>query len=258
MEIAEMKPISGKASAGNVGANGAALAVVLIKNAEAQASKEVKRAESQKDTLARLLSFTRDDHLEFRAHLETRRSEIKRMADGAGVSLRSFIEADPYSASIQSTVSLWLKMSETVELGWKPNLSSCWADISMSATEARNSKSVPNTNGVTAHNPIQRKAGRKPKAALDKAKQFISATIVDKLGTKEAAIKPDVNLCATVEMMLQPATLKQMREVAAMVERLLQQKEAEAVAMESAAKVTAKAKRSSAKAKQSMEETQAA
>jgi hypothetical protein len=173
MDIANMKPAGKqKASAkpAAVGVAGSALGILIVKGAYAQAETEVKQAESRKDTVLRLMKFTRDDHLEFRKVLNDTLDTFKQAAESMNLTLQAFKENDPKVNSVSVTVSLWRKMSEAIDIGFKPDMSDSWAALSLKATETLQSKaSDGTTDNPSAVNP-SRKKGRKATSALDKIK----------------------------------------------------------------------------------------
>lgn len=173
MEIAEMKPVSKKASANKPekGNAGAALGVVLLKQADTIAAAEVKQAESRKDTVIRLVKFTRDDHLEFRRTLAERLDSYKMQAEMLNLTLSAYQQSDPSVNSVIVTISLWRKMSEAIETGYKPDMSQSWAYISQKATEALAAKLAPHagTEETPKTASPTRRRGRPGKTNVEKA-----------------------------------------------------------------------------------------
>ncbi len=177
MDIAEQKVISNTKTAKPkaIGASGHALAVLLIREAEKAGEREIKEAESRKATLQRIDKFTRDDHLEFRKTLDDRTKLLQEMADVSGFTLNAYCGMDAKANSVRVTISLWRKMSEAVEAGFKPDYKQSWAFISASATEVRQSKGAPSpdVDKPQAAGPTKRKAGRIAISNVDKAKKML-------------------------------------------------------------------------------------
>ena len=169
MDIAEMKPTTKKAAAKTAakGSSGSALGVLILKQADATAEAEIKAAESRKTTLGRLMKFTRDDHLAFRKELQDRLDEYKASAETLGLTLSAFQQSDPKANSVTATVSLWKKMSEAIEAGYKPDMDQPWAYISAQATAALYAK-ASNHQGTEAEPqrgaPVVKKKKGRPAA----------------------------------------------------------------------------------------------
>lgn len=174
MDIATMKPVSKKAAAptASKGNTGAALAVVLLNNADKQAEAEVKQAESRKETLGRLLKFTPDDHQAFRKQLRQRLDTYKASAATLNLTFEAFKQSDPKANSVSVTVSLWLKMSEACDAGYKPDMGQPWAYISMQATAAVQAKAASHVGTEAEPSraaPVKRTKGRPAKSNVEKA-----------------------------------------------------------------------------------------
>ncbi|MFN7882856.1 MAG: hypothetical protein ACK5PF_07565 [bacterium] len=175
MDIATMKPTTKKvpAKTASKGNTGSALASLLLKAADKQAEAEVKQADSRKDTLASFLKFTRDDHLAFREELNARLDLYKSSAATLNLTFEAFKQSDPKANSVSVTVSLWLKMSQACETGWRPEMDQSWGYISIKATEALHAKALAHVG--TADNPqraaptVKAKKGRPAKSNVDKA-----------------------------------------------------------------------------------------
>lgn len=230
-------------------AAGHALAVHIINRAEEEGQRLLQVRESRKDLLAKLVGLPRGDNnasfIEFRKVLDEKLSEIKATAESAGISLNAYTEANVIAATVRAETSLWVKMSKAVEASFKPDLAKPWAEISTAATAhlaqvANPSPTNPDgTPAPRAAGPNKRKAGKKPTPVLDKAKTFIKNNMLDEKGH----VKADVNLAATVGMMLLTATVSQCEEVLAEVTRILEQKrKTEQEMREKAEKRSAKAK----------------
>lgn len=178
MDIAEVQPTAKKASAktASKGNTGAALATLLIRQAEKKAQAETKEKESYKDTLRRIEKFTRDDHLAFRAELDAVLDVQKLAAESMGHSLASYRIMNPEANSIAVTVSLWRKMSEACETGYKPDYTQSWGYISVTATAALQAKA--STHAGTEESP-QRAAPvtkkKKGRPAIDNVTKGIKA-----------------------------------------------------------------------------------
>lgn len=176
MDIATMTPATtGKKTAkpASKGNAGHALGLLILKEADKTADAEIKAAESRKDTLIRLTKFTREDHLEFRKELAARMDAYRMAAEALNMTISAFRQNDPKVNSVSVTVSLWLKMSSSIEAGFKPDMDEAWAVISLKATETLQSKaSAGTTENPAATAPTKRK-GRKAQSGLDKAKALI-------------------------------------------------------------------------------------
>lgn len=171
MEIAKMKPASTRATAkpASKGNSGAALGLLIVKTAEAEATAEEKKTESRKDTLRRLEKFTREDHLAFRAELDKCEREYKTLAEAAGFSLTAWRAMVPRCNSVIVTVSLWRKMSMAVETGLDVDYEQPWAYISQKATDAIASKAHTGTTDAPQTAAPTKRKGRPSKSNYDKA-----------------------------------------------------------------------------------------
>lgn len=176
MELTTMKPAGktkGSAKPAAKGTAGHALGVIVLKVADQQADNEIKQAESRKDTLIRITKFTREDHLEFRKELADRLEAYRLAAEAIGLTITAYRANDPHVNSVSVTVSLWIKMSSSIEAGFKPNFDESWGMISVKATDVLHSKAHPGTEeNPQAVAPTKRK-GRKATSGLDKAKALI-------------------------------------------------------------------------------------
>lgn len=165
MDIAEMKPTAKKAPAkpASKGNAGSALATLLIRQAEQKAQNETKEKESYKDTLRRVEKFTREDHLAFRAELDAVLDVQKLSAESLGHTLASYRIMNPEANSVAVTVSLWRKMSEACESGYKPDYSQSWGFISVAATSALQAKAsthIGTEESPARGAPIKKQRGR--------------------------------------------------------------------------------------------------
>lgn len=189
MDIVNMKPATsgkGKAKPAAKGASGSALGVLILKQADATADAEVKQAESRKTTLGRLLKFTREDHLSFRTELAARLDTYKLAADTLGLTLEAYKKNDPKVNSVSVTVSLWKKLSEALETGFKPEMEASWGEISVKATEALASKAMDHVG--TEDNPqraapVIKKKGRPAKSNVEKALDVLNGMPAQDLET---------------------------------------------------------------------------
>lgn len=189
MDIAEMKPTAKKAAAktASKGNSGFALGVLILKQADATAEAELKTAETRKQTLGRLLKFTREDHLEFRKALQARLDEYKASAETLGLTLSAFQQSDPKANSVTVTVSLWKKMSEAIEAGYRPEMDQPWAYISAQATAALMSKASAHVG--TAEAPqraapvVKQKRGRPAADNVAKAIKLLTGMPAQDLET---------------------------------------------------------------------------
>jgi hypothetical protein len=231
------------------GVQGHTLAQSIILAAIKSGERVIAEQRSRKDTL-RLLAEFRDnaDHIAFRQDLTAKLEEIKADADKAKLTLNAYCEANPIAASVRVECSLWGKMSNAVEKGFTGSLidfDKPWSEISKAATahldNMRNSTGDAGANGggkITNAGPKQRKGGRKAKPIMDKAKDFVKATLKD-------APKDNRNLAEVVHLLILDATVQEIKEVAAVVEKQLALALA---AEEAAAKAAAKGGRTAKKA----------
>lgn len=187
MDIVEMTPVSKKVSAPTAGgAKGSALAVIILKAADKVAEQEVKAAESRKDTLKRICAFTREDHLAFRKALDDRLQIYKDTAASLGLTFEALKASDPKASSISATVSMWRKMSEAVEAGYRPEFEQPWAYISACATTALMAKAadhVGNPENPARSAPTIKKRGRPSKSNVEKALALLDGMPVQDLET---------------------------------------------------------------------------
>ncbi len=251
-DIRKRSVVGGSKSAPAVmaGAHGAGLAVMFLKEDEASIRKEYadaeKKKESMKSRLKKLVSFTAQDHAEFRAVLEAKRLDM-----GATAKVNGFDKLGDYftqggidgqvAKSLQVTISLWLKMSKATQNGFKPDYEMAWADISAKATPYADPK--VNMAGGGKGTPVNPAAAAAEKAKtasklLDKAKSFVKVNLRDDKGQP----RNDVNRAEMMALMCLDCTVE---ELDIIIARLTAERDNKVKARELAAKATAKASVSS-------------
>lgn len=217
--VAERPVIGGKKSADQKpGALGHAWAASIVAHAVKLGEQAVAEVKSRKLRLSELMALGTAENLAARNDLTLELERIKGEAEAAKISLNAYCDANPKAASIRVECSMWLKMADAVNKGFKDtlvDLTKPWADISKAATAHLDglTNSTGSGDGTkTNAGPRARKGGRKPTATLDKVKSFVKANIVD---DKTLAVKNDVKLFQVIGLMLQPATIEQCNEVIA-------------------------------------------
>jgi hypothetical protein len=224
MTALQMSPVSAAKNSGKdttkaaKGAAGHAFALVLIKDAEARAEAEAKKQESLKSRLEKLMPMSREDHLEFRKVLTAKREEITAAATALNMSQAKYMEGDTRASVVNVTVSLWLKLSNAVEKGYKPDFDAPWAAISAGATD-HIAAAANTTTGTGARNqgPTARK-GRIGKSAVVKLADFVKQNDLSKAIAKDApkptdTVKVRVELVGAIEAMFKGMTFAELEHV---------------------------------------------
>lgn len=248
MDVREMTPTKAKGAAGvpgldPVAAAGTRLALEFYKAAQDKAKEEVAKGESMKGQLKKLMKLTPQEASAFCVTLGEKRDAIKKEAEDAGhKDLANYFKSGKnggIAASIQSTVSLWIKMAMACAAGWKPNLDQPWAALSKEATDFKR------TVAKSANEKPESDTERKAREAKEHA-QLVMSTVASatsklfegegdekKLKPQAASALPDVvaGICdlATVE------------ELDAVIARLQMMREYKIKAREEAGKAIAKA-----------------
>ena len=131
-DIRNRTPASKKAPANvkNTG-DGMRLALAFIKDAETSAREQVKTNESMKDRLKKLSKLAVEEHNVFCAHMNEKREQIKADGQNAGYKdLKTYFNEGgkdgQVAASVQVTISLWMKMSVACAGGWQPDGKKPW------------------------------------------------------------------------------------------------------------------------------------
>lgn len=243
----------GPKAADHKGHQGHALAAIVIAQAEKIGELMVAQQLSRKDMLKRLSEFRDNaEHIEFRKELDAKLLTIKEESDKAKLSLNAYCDANPRAAAMRVECSLWNKMSAAVEKGFPVAdfLDKPWAEISKGATahldNMRNSTGNAAQNGnanakLTNAGPKQR-VGRKAKNSIAKAQEFVAQVLKDPI-TKAPLPKDNRNLAQVVATLIADATMEELTEVAAVVERQIK------YATEAAAKAQAATQKASDEAK---------
>ena len=185
MDVAEMKPATGKkvkAKPSAIGAHGHAMAVVILNDAEAKGKREFRERETMKGFLSKVQAFGRDDHLQFRKELDSRRESVNDICLAAGLSQSEYRQIDPIANSILSSVSLWVKLSKACEIGLTFGNNQEWATISAEASRLIDSYAVDSQSGTIVEkiNPSKR-VGRKPISGYDKAIKLLDTLPMQEL-----------------------------------------------------------------------------
>ena len=103
-------PVKTKASAPVTGANGGALASVIIKEAEQKGRADLKAEKPMKARLFDLIKLNGDDHVAFRASLQKYLDGVEADAKKLGLTVTQHREANAVVNSICSTLSMWRKL----------------------------------------------------------------------------------------------------------------------------------------------------
>lgn len=219
----------GPKAADSKGFQGHALATLVIAQATKTGELMLAQVKSRKQVLADLMQFRDNaEHIEFRKMLDEKLDSIKKEAEKAKLSLNAWCDANPVDASIRVDCSLWVKMSTAVEKGFngsKVDLDKPWPEISKAATaHLDNLTNSTGTNGKTTNaGPKQKKAkaGRKAKGTVQKAQEFAASVLKDPV-TKAPLPKDNRNLAQVVATIILDATLEELNEVAAVVQRQIE------------------------------------
>jgi hypothetical protein len=244
--VAERPVVSGAKSADVPGAKGAALAQVFIADADKAGQVAESLAMSRKTKLARLIGLGPDDRKEFRAVMAAKQVEINDDAKAVqGRTLRDYMEDYPKAGAIYAEASLWIKMAKAVDTGWKPsNDNMHWRLVSMEATKALDSVGKPSADGKNPElsRSAARKRGRQATTPQSKAINAVKSALKDDKGV--ALPKNNRNLAEVVRGIIADATIEELTEVAAAVQK---QMDVAKAALEQAGKAAAKASQSSKK-----------
>lgn len=214
----------GPKAADHKGQQGHALAVLVIKQAEKAAEFLMAETRSRKMILSDLLNFRDNaEHIAFRKDLTDKLEEIKKQADAAKISLNAYCDANAGAASVRVECSLWNKLSTAVERGWKPDMDKPWAEISKAATNhmTGQTNSTGSTGGKGTNAGPKQRAGRKAKSTVAKAQEFAASVLKDPV-TKAPLPKDNRNLAQVVATLIVDASMEELLEVAAVVERQIQ------------------------------------
>jgi hypothetical protein len=241
-DIREQTPVSTKGAAGVKGAgDGMRLALDFIKQAEESAREVVKTGESMKARLTKLTKLSNVEHEAFCKALSERRDAIKKAATEAGhKDLTTYFNAGgkdgQIAASVQVTVSLWIKMSIACMLGWKPDTSKPWAVLSKEATTFKKPQ--------TAAKPET--ALEKQERELKEKKQVVAAferTVANTLttGTGESAVLKEQARSALPDVVASVMKWASVEEFDAVIARLQEMKAQAQAAREAMAKAVGKA-----------------
>ena len=249
-DIRNRTPVAKKAPANvkNAG-DGMRLALAFIKDAETSAREQVKTNESMKDRLKKLSKLAVDEHNVFCAHMNEKREQIKADAENAGYKdLKTYFNEGgkdgQVAASVQVTISLWMKMSVACAGGWQPDVKKPWPVLSKEATEYKQAKAAAGTQKPESDS--ERKA-REAREQAGMVKRIITSAknvgIIDAEGTgitdKGRSALPDV-----VAGIVQFASVEELDEIIARLQTMREQAQ---TARETAAKAIAKGNKSSRK-----------
>lgn len=234
-DLTEVAVVSGAASANVTGANGHALAALIIKDALAIGELAQKQAMSRKDRLTVLLGLDGESIDAFIGDMVARQKEIGEEAKIVpNRSLMDYLTDNPKENSVYAETSMWIGVGRAVKLGWKPHNDKKepipaqadwpeWRLILMQASSVRNSTGASNdpANPQLVPGKKGKKAGKgRPEVPTEKkaANAAINA-LKDKFG--KALPKNNRNLAEVVRIMLSDATVQELVEVAAVVQMQL-------------------------------------
>lgn len=231
--MAERQPVTRKVKAMVSGATGHALASAIIAGAMAVGELIERQFVSRKDRLVELMALDKANIAEFMADLRAKQEEINNDAKAVpNRTLRDYMEDYPKAGSVYSETSMWLGIAKAVDAGWKPSNDKGeaikdpahwpeWRLLAMQATKARDSIGKPSKDGKNPElaQSSKRKRGRQPVAPQTKAVNAVKAALKDDKG--QALPKNNRNLSQVIEGILADATVQELTEVAATVERML-------------------------------------
>lgn len=169
---------SKKSAKAQPGAQGAALAMVFLQRFEQRADEALKEQLSMKDALRELhdAGMDHDSHIEYRKALEAKRDSITAEGKKGGLTITAYRAADARADSIYVSISLWLKMSRAVELGWNPDYDKAWSEISASATAKLDAQAASEAQAKRA-TELASYAKERDEAATPEAKSVAEAKI---------------------------------------------------------------------------------
>lgn len=233
-DLTNRKPVSGAKNSGKStsaaakGAHGAATAAVFIKAADDSARNAIKAQTTMKERLLSLVPFTKEDHMEFRAALEAQKTAYKAAADAKKISVQDYFKSGDegrIAAIVQTTVSMWQKMSLAVQAGWKPDTSKVWAELSKEATNYKASTGQGHAP-TTPKTDTEIAAARAAEAGkmVTKFKTMASSLMLDKDGAVTETAKsalPDV-----VFTVCQHASVDELQAVIARLENMIEARKA--------------------------------
>jgi hypothetical protein len=129
-DMASRKPVSGKGKAGGDAVQGAALASVFIKTAMDQAEGIEKMQSTLKDQLIELRLLSTMQHPEFRKGIREKQAAYAAEAVSTGAeNITKYRAQNPRVNYVYALLSDWHTLSEALEVGWQPDLSTGWAAL---------------------------------------------------------------------------------------------------------------------------------
>jgi Zn-dependent M16 (insulinase) family peptidase len=240
-DMTTRKVVRGSKSAGVLGAVGAALAAMFITEAETVGKLMDAARTTKKDKLEKLVALGPQDRTAFHKAFMEKRESINKLAAEAKQPLRDYFAANQGVQWVYIECGNWQTMAVAVDAGWAPDLTKPWVNLLAEAVEKKDSIGKPDGNGVTAVGSKKKKAGKTASSPQSKA-----VTAVKRLLSKDEKGQPiaknNRNLSEVVAGIIADATMDELKEVAAVVQR---QMEATAKAIEASAKAAAKASQSS-------------
>jgi hypothetical protein len=143
-DLTTRKPVSETASADVKGTAGSAAAAVLIKAVDDVAKAvaiALNRGEaSLKGHLKDLFKLSADDHVAYRASLQTHVDGLNKEAEKAKLTLTQYRQADKRINYVYVTLSEWKRLSNAIQNGYKPDTDKPWGEIKQGATDWNNTK----------------------------------------------------------------------------------------------------------------------
>lgn len=133
--MVERVPHKRKATAGGTGHNGAALASVLIQQAEAKAKAVTAEWKSLKERLAEIKLLSHEDHIEFRKAMVERQAQITNAAKLVNVNIMTYRSQNPEANTVYNACSEWMRLSEACDAGWNPDMTLGWNELKGLATQ---------------------------------------------------------------------------------------------------------------------------
>jgi hypothetical protein len=233
-DLSERTVVAGAVSAMVTGANGHALAAIIIKDALAIGELAQKQAMSRKDRLSALLALDGESVDAFIADMVARQKEINEEAKVVpNRSLMDYLIDNPKENSVYAETSMWLGIARAVKAGWKPmndkkepitNQADWpeWRLLTMQASAVRNSTGASNDPSNPQKVPSGKKGKGKGRPEVPTEKKAANAALgalKDKNG--KALPKNNRNLSEVVRIMLSDATVQELVEVAAVVQNQL-------------------------------------
>lgn len=249
--MVEKVPSARKATAMVSGADGAALAVTMISEIESIAKAIDMERKSRKDHLAAIMKLDKPGLVAFHAAMMARADAVRtameemKLTDPSIKGLREYFEVEMGSQTVYVQCSMWKTIGLAIDAGWQPDLTQPWDMIKSKAAERVASIGKPSAD-PSKPEPARSSQTRRRGAVSKPVEQKAANAAVGML--KDADNKPlpknNRNLGLLIAGILDAdggATLEELNEVAAVVQKRLEAALAAKEAMEKAKAAPAKA-----------------